>query len=100
MIYMTQLVYLHPGKEKIFDDFEAIAMPIIARYNGKLLLRIRPQQSAVISSSIEVPYEIHLVQFDAESDFEHFKKDEERKKFLHLKEESVRTVLLIKGERI
>jgi len=33
-------------------------------------------------------------------DFENFKHDEERKKFLHLKEQSIQSVLLIKGTKV
>jgi len=44
--------------------------------------------------------EIHLVEFDTEHDFDNFKQDEERRKFLHLKDESVKTLLLIKGGKL
>ena len=37
---------------------------------------------------------------DTEHDFENFKQDEERKKFLHLKDQSVKSVLLIKGAKL
>jgi hypothetical protein len=100
MIYVTQLVYIVPGKEKVFDQFEDIAIPAISRYNGKLLFRVRPQINEYIEVNIEAPYEIHLVTFDDESDFKNFGRDEERKKLLHLKEESIRSVLLIQGSGI
>ena len=54
----------------------------------------------MIKSSIGNPYEIHLVSFDVESDFHNFMRDEERKTFLHLKEQSIKYVLLIKGEKL
>lgn len=95
MIYITQLIYIVPGQEQVFDEFERMAIPIIDKYNGRLLLRTRPGE--VVEANIDVPYEIHLVQFDSESDFERFKRDESRKAFLHLKEQSVREMLLIKG---
>ena len=100
MIFITQLIYIKEGQENIFDQFEDIAIPAISKYNGKLLLRLRPADSAVISSSVEKPYEIHLVEFAAQQDFEHFMQDEERKKFLHLKEQSIKSVVLIKGEKL
>lgn len=100
MIYITQLVYVVQGKEKVFDEFEDIAIPAISRYNGKLLFRVRPQIDDFIELNMEAPYEIHLVTFDEESDFKNFGRDEERKKFLHLKEESIRSVLLIQGNSI
>ncbi|MFO7256156.1 MAG: DUF1330 domain-containing protein [Bacteroidota bacterium] len=100
MIYITQLIYIVPGQEKVFDEFEDVAMPIIPKYNGRLLLRVRPDERAIIDHSIEKPYEIHLVEFGSEDDFNSFMKDEERKKFLHLKEQSIRASVLYKGVRL
>jgi len=100
MIYITQLVYIKKGKEEVFQEFEEHAIPAISKYNGKLLLRIRPQQDAIIENAIEATYEIHFVEFETEADFEYFKHDEERKKFLHLKEKSIQSALMIKGTKI
>lgn len=100
MIYILQLVYIHEGTESVFDEFEAVAIPIIARYNGELLFRVRPSKETVIEASQDVPYEIHLVSFPSPNDFEYFKADEERKQFLHLKEKAIKTAILIKGNRI
>lgn len=98
MLYITQLIYLKPGQEAIFDQFEAVAIPLISKYNGQLLLRIRPSASDVIENTIEPPYEVHLVGFATETDFSNFMQDESRKQFLHLKEQAIRSSLLIKGK--
>ncbi|HEY0261489.1 MAG TPA: DUF1330 domain-containing protein [Chitinophagales bacterium] len=100
MIYITQLIYIKDGQEKVFCQFEDIAIPIISKYNGRLSLRVRPTENSYIEHHIEKPYEIHLVEFETEQDFQNFMHDEERKKFLHLKEQSIKTVLLIKGTSI
>jgi uncharacterized protein (DUF1330 family) len=100
MVFITQLIYLKTGQEAVFDAFENIAIPTISKYNGRLLLRVRPSENAIIEQSIESPYEIHLVEFDADSDFNNFMADEERKQFLHLKEQSIRSVVLIKGLKL
>ena len=100
MIYITQLIYIKEGEEKIFDQFEEIAIPIISKYNGRLLLRVRPDENSFIEYCIERPYEIHLVEFDNVKDFEDFKQDEERKKFLHLKEQSIKASILIQGIKL
>ena len=100
MIHLTQLIYLKPGQEKVFDQFEDVAIPIIAKYSGRMLLRLRPGEDAVIESSIDKPYEIHLVEFEKEEDFQNFMKDEERKKFFHLKEQSISSSILVKGARL
>ena len=100
MIFITQLIYVLEGQEEIFHQFEDIAIPTILKYNGQLLLRVRPDDKNYIENNIEKPYEIHLVEFASEEDFENFKHDEERKKFLHLKEQSIKSVLLIKGSSL
>ena len=100
MIFITQLVYLKEGQENIFHQFEDIAIPRISKYNGRLLLRVRPTENTVIEHHVDRPYEIHLVEFDTEQDFENFKQDEERKKFLHLKDQSIKSLLLIKGTKL
>lgn len=100
MIYITQLIYIIAGQENIFDQFEAVAIPIISKYNGRLLLRVRPDKNSFIEHHMDKPYEIHLVEFDNEQDFENFKQDEERKSFLHLKEQSIKASILIQGTKI
>lgn len=100
MIYLTQLIYIKEGQEETFHAFEEVAIPIIGKYRGQLLLRLRPTAETVIESTMDQPYEIHLVSFHDEKDFESFAQDEERKQFLHLKEQSVREVWLMKGEKL
>ena len=100
MPYITQLIYIKPGQEDVFDEFERIAIPIISKYNGKLLFRVRLSESNFIERNIESPYEIHLVEFASDADIQNFMKDEERKRFLHLKEKSMESSLLFKGEKI
>lgn len=100
MILITQLIYIIEGQEEIFDEFESIAIPAISRYNGKLLFRLRPSEENFIEHHIERPYEIHLVEFESQQDFDLFKQDEERKRFLHLKEQSIRLSILIQGTQL
>lgn len=100
MIYITQLIYVIPGQESVFHQFEDIAIPLIAKYNGRLLLRVRPNDPSFVEHQIEKPYEIHLVEFGSEQDFENFKKDDERKKFLYLKEQSITSSILIQGSKL
>ncbi|GAB3760578.1 DUF1330 domain-containing protein [Spirosoma pomorum] len=100
MIYLTQLVYVKEGQQEVFHQFEEVAIPLIAKYNGQLLLRIRPTDEAYVEQQMDRPYEIHFVKFDTEEDFAAFSNDESRKQFLHLKEQSVQTAILIKGERL
>jgi uncharacterized protein (DUF1330 family) len=100
MIFLTQLIYIKEGQEDVFHQFEDIAIPAISKYNGRLLLRVRPSNNSFIENNIDKPYEIHLVEFDADQDFKNFSQDEERRKFLHLKDQSVKSVWLIKGMKL
>lgn len=100
MILLTQLIFIRPGQEEVFHQFEDVAIPIIGKYNGRLLLRVRPDEASFIDVSMDRPYEIHVVEFDTDEDFQNFMRDEERKRFLHLKEKSIRASLLIKGAKL
>lgn len=100
MLFLTQLIYIIEGQEAVFHQFEDIAIPAISKYNGRLLLRVRPNINSFIEHSIDKPYEIHLVEFDTEQDFKNFMQDEERKKFLHLKEQSIKASILIQGTKL
>lgn len=80
MIYLTQLIYINEGQEDVFHQFEEVVIPLIEKYNGQLLLRIRPTDDAYIGQQTDAkPYEVHLVKFDTEQDFAAFNRDESRK---------------------
>ena len=100
MILITQLIYIIEGQEKTFDEFESVAIPLISKYNGRLLFRVRPTEDNFIESHIDKPYEIHLVEFETQQDFDNFKQDEERKNFLHLKDQSIKSSILIQGIKL
>lgn len=97
MVFITQLVYVHPGKETVFDEFEAVAIPLIGKHGGELLLRLRPTSGSVIARSIELPYEIHLVRFPSDEALASFTADPEREELLHRKNDSVRSSLQVRG---
>lgn len=75
-------------------------MPLILKYNKQILLRLRLNENAIIESSIEKPYEIHLIESRSEKDFESFAQYDKHKQFLHLKEQLIRSALLIKGNKL
>ncbi len=100
MIYLTMMIFIKEGKEVVFHQFEDLALPILKDYNGKLIYRIRPTKETFVSNEKELPYEIHFISFDSEQDFVNFAKDERRKEFLHLRDDSIRESILIKGTKI
>lgn len=101
MIYITQLIYIHNNQASLFNEFESIAIPIICKYGGNLELRLRPEPTTIIDSTLEEkPYEIHIVSFPSEEKFKAFLEDEERNKYVHLKEKSIKAITVIKGKKI
>ena len=97
MIYLTQLIYVREGHEATFSEFEDIVLPLLARHRGELLLRLRPGRESKLDGSSEAPYEVHVVRFESDDDLARYSNDEDRQRVLPLKEQSVRTALLIKG---
>lgn len=99
MLHITQLIYLHPGPEaeKSFLEFEAKVLPLMSKYGGELLLRIRPEKEQKIEGSMESPYEIHIVSFPSEQELTDYLKDDERLKQLHLKEKAISEGIIYKG---
>lgn len=98
MIYITQLVFVKEGKEKDFYQFEDKVLPLLEKYNGKLLYRLRPDKNAFIFGMDEHPHEIHIISFKSEEDIKMYSNDSDRRKHVYLKEASVKSSLIIKGE--
>ncbi len=97
MLLYTQLIFIKEGKEELFHSFEDRVLPILARYNGRLLYRARPSAADVIETALGYPYEVHLVSFATKDDFIAYAGDGERQQYLTLKNESVAEVMLIEG---
>ena len=70
------------------------------KYNGKMIYRLRPSKDDFIENNKETPYEIHLISFDSEEDLTKFIKDDSRLKFIHLKNDSIKSTLIVKGEKM
>ena len=100
MIYITQLIYLKHGKEDVFHEFENFAIPLMERYNGKIIYRIRPTQENFVDLKNEPPYEIHFMSFESENDLKEFMSDDSRLQFIHLKNESIESIFLVKGKKM
>jgi len=97
MIYLTQLIYVREGQEAVFARFEDAVLPLLSKYRGELLLRLRPGPASRLDGCSETPYEIHVVRFESDDDLGRYSNDEERQRLLPLKDQSVRSSLLIKG---
>ena len=94
MIYLTQIMYVHAGREATFEAFESVVLPLLAKYRGELVLRLRCDK---IAGTAESPHEVHIVTFEAEEDLDRYSNDPDRQRVLPLRNESVQRSMLIKG---
>ncbi|TSD64022.1 DUF1330 domain-containing protein [Inquilinus sp. KBS0705] len=97
MLYYTQLIFIKPGHEQEFHAFEDMVLPLLKDHNAELLYRIRPDKSAFIAGTGELPYEVHLVSFNSRQDFESYRDDPKRLAAMELKNRSVEKIVLIEG---
>jgi len=97
MIYYTQLIFIKPGKEQEFHSFEDNVLPLLKNHGGDLVYRIRPDKTAFIESSKQLPYEIHFVTFGSKDDFVSYVNDPLRLDFIEMKNNSVEKIILIEG---
>jgi uncharacterized protein (DUF1330 family) len=96
MVTITQFVYVKEDKEEIFQQFESLVLPLIPKYNGKLLLRLRMGPEQLIEGELEAPYEVHLVSFESEADVAAYMSDQTREQNLYLKEDSISKVMTVR----
>lgn len=100
MIFITQIIHIHPKKEKEFLEFEEFAIPLMDEYGGRMMHRIRPSEENFIEHLTDTfPYEVHILSFPKEQNFIDFIADARRQEFIHLKNESVKTTFMIKGKK-
>src|ERR1700748_1235396 len=100
MLYYTQIIFVKEGQEDQFNLFESHVLPLLAKYNGILLYRVRPTNDAVIEANMDKPYELHLVSFPSQEDFLGYAKDNDRLNYMHLKEASIEKAMLIEGKML
>lgn len=96
-LYLTQIVYVRRGHEETFAEFEEGVLPLLSKYRGELLLRLRPTSESLIGGTFRLPFEIQVLRFDAEEDFIRYLNDKTRRRYLPQKEKAVRAAVLIKG---
>ncbi len=74
MRYITQLLYVIEDQEQVFHQFEEIAIPTIAKYNGRLTLRVHPNDDPLSSGTLKNPMKLILWSLTAGKILMHSKK--------------------------
>ena len=92
-ILIVARLFIHPGREVEFRQFEMEAARIMARHGGRIERVIRPL-SAIPASPLS--HEIHLVSFPSQEHFEAYRADAELAGLAALRQRAIaRTELVI-----
>ena len=100
MIYFTARIFVKEGKEKVFQQYEELVLPVLKEYSGELIYRIRPTKETFVAAEEELPFEIHFISFNSEKDFSDYANDSRRKEFLQLKDDAIKSTFLVKGVKL
>ncbi len=88
-------LFIHPGREVEFRQFETEAARIMRIYGGRIELVIRPHTSVPPGFS---PYEVHVVSFPSIEQFEAYRGDGELAALAPLRQSAIARTEIIIGE--
>jgi hypothetical protein len=85
-LVLVAALYIHPGHEQDFEQFETAAGLIMKRYGGAIERRIRctPQNDQLL------PHELHIVTFPDAQAFERYRADADLTKLATLRARAIR----------
>jgi uncharacterized protein (DUF1330 family) len=94
-IIVLASLFIHPGREVEFRQFETEAARIMKKYGGQIEHVIRPTASG---SGGTLPYEIHVVTFPSREQFEAYRTDPDLTTFAALRQIAISRTDVIMGE--
>lgn len=93
-LILVASLFIHPGREVEFRQFETEAARIMKKYEGTLERVIRPTAS---TQSDSVPYEIHIVSFPNLERFEAYRGDADLARLAPLRQAAIARTEAIMG---
>jgi len=94
MILVASL-FIHPGQEVEFRQFETEAARIMKKYRGRIEHVIRPNASVPPDL---LPHEIHVVSFPSTEQFEAYRGDAELANLASLRQSAIARTEIVIGE--
>jgi len=89
-------LFIHPGREVEFRQFETEAARVMKKYGGQIAHVIRPTGSGQSGSS---PHEIHIVSFPSLESFEAYRGDPDLARLAPLRQAAIaRTEVIVGAE--
>jgi uncharacterized protein (DUF1330 family) len=94
-IILVASLFIHPGREVEFRQFETEAARIMKKYGGQIAHVIRPTTSSAVES---LPHEIHVVTFPSREQFEAYRADQDLASFAALRQTAIARTDVVLGE--
>lgn len=94
-VVLVASLFIHPGREAEFRQFETEAARIMKKYGGRIERVIHPTASP---SSDLLPHEIHLVSFPSRERFEAYRADQDLAAFAVLRQAAIARTDVIIGD--
>lgn len=94
-IILVASLFIHPGREVEFRQFETEATRIMRKYGGRIEHVIHPSASVASGSS---PHEIHVVSFPSMEQFESYRGDADLAKLAPLRQSVIARTEIVIGK--
>lgn len=85
-VYYLVSIVLHPQMGEVLRQYEAHAARVMQRHGGQFVYVLKPTQTVTNDEADE----IHLLVFESEQGFLHFRQDPELHHYRHLREAAVK----------
>ena len=92
-VTLVAALYIHPGHEAEFDQFETAAARIMRRHGGAIDRRIRITRAA----GDNLPHEVHIVTFPDDASLQRYRADPELQGLAELRTSAIRETVVWMG---
>ena len=94
-VVLVASLFIHPGREVEFRQFEVEAARIMKKYGGQIERVIRPTASGAAEA---LPHEIHIVTFPSREQFAAYRADQDLASFAALRQVAIARTDVVMGE--
>ena len=93
-LILVAALYVNPGREAEFEQFESAAAQIMQRYGGAIDQRIG------VATGQDQPHEVHIVSFPDERSFQEYRADPDLQALADLRSQTIRETTIWFGTEL
>ena len=93
MVFVIAALFVVPGAEEQFCDYEMSAASVMSRHGGKIERRIRVHAQ----DDATLPYEVHVVSFPDELSLQSYQRDPALEALAALRAAAIRNTVIWRG---